>query len=260
MGQEVKELAVFLKSVKDPKGSLLIDLLHTICESFPAELTSDKMKKNVVSVSCPCNVIHQVTSFGFALLEQAETAVRGNHAKPKQKLIGLFIGVWGFTGFGSNEEHIEELISRTLRQKQKVAKIVVYIMTNSNDGTCRKATEVCLKLIQNCKSWRIGSLLFSRLTFEDHCNSLLEGLAKQASRGAIGNMLINDPCIAHSKIDQLKRIWNITETAWQIKTFLPDILMRRDEWRWTRVLGVIKTIQQVMHLQNCGEDCHCVKS
>ena len=120
MEEEVKGLAVFLKSVRDSKGRLLLDLLHFICERF----STDENTQNVVSVSCPCNVVHQVTSFGFALLEQAETVVGGLSGKPKQKMVGLWFWAWDF---GPGVEHIEEIVSRILRQKQKVAKLEIHI-------------------------------------------------------------------------------------------------------------------------------------
>ena len=235
MEEEVKGLAVFLKFVKHSKGLLLLDLLHFICERF----STDENTQNVVSVSCPCNVVHRVTSFGFALLEQAETEVGGKSAKPKQKVIGLHFGAWYFGSGVEHIENIEEIVSRILRQKQKVAKIEIHIMTNHNFGTSGKARgEVSwLKLIENCKSWRIKSLW---------CNDLPEGLAKHASRGAIGEMTINDVCIVRSEFAHLKRMWNITEATWRIKTFIPDILMRREEWTWRKVIGMMKPIQQVM--------------
>ena len=38
MEEETKELAVFLKFATDPKGVLLLALLHAICERFPEDL------------------------------------------------------------------------------------------------------------------------------------------------------------------------------------------------------------------------------
>ena len=51
MEKEVKELAVFLKFATDPKGVLLLGLLHAICERFPEDLEKSPI---MVSVSCPC--------------------------------------------------------------------------------------------------------------------------------------------------------------------------------------------------------------
>ena len=81
--ERVNELALFLKSLKDPDNKLLLALLHTICERFPPENEAE-----VVSLSCPCaHLVHKVSPSGFALLEQAEVTARGPGAEPQQKLV-----------------------------------------------------------------------------------------------------------------------------------------------------------------------------
>ena len=73
MEEEVKELAIFLKSVKDPGSRLFLALLDAICTRFKPNVSFYHM----VSVRCPCNSVHQVTPFGFTLLDQAQTIIGG---------------------------------------------------------------------------------------------------------------------------------------------------------------------------------------
>ena len=251
MEEEVKEFAVFLKFVKDPKGVLLLALLHTICERLPADLTSEY--GFMVSLSCPCQAVHQVNSFGFALIEQAETIVGGADAKPQLNLVAYK---------GSGLEHLEEFASRASRQKQKVVHIEMHSMKNGKGNSFGKAGEVWSKLIQNCKSWKIENLNFSEDSFEDDYNGLLEGLSKQTARGAIGKLLINDACIAKTKIGHLKKIWNITEAEWVLDSFgFSDISMRKDCEKWTKMSTRMKNIQTIMHNEKCVavDMCTCVK-
>ena len=218
MEKEVKELAVFLKFATDPKGVLFLALLHIICERLPADLEQSYI---MVSVSCPCQAVHQVNSFGFALLEQAETIVGGANAKPKQNLVAYN---------GSGAERLEEFASRASRQKQKIEQIDIYFLKNSN-----KEGEVWLKLIQKCKSWKIEYLHLAEDTFGNNYNGLVEGLAKESPRGEIGTLLINDACIAKAKIAHLKRIWNITEAEWLVgvDSFgLRNLSLGREQQDW----------------------------
>ena len=247
MEEETKELAVFLKFATDPKGVLLLALLHIICERLPADLEQSYI---MVSVSCPCQAVHQVNSFGFALLEQAETIVGGANAKPKQNLVAYN---------GSGAERLEEFASRASRQKQKIEQIDIYFLKNSN-----KEGEVWLKLIQKCKSWKIEYLHLAEDTFGNNYNGLVEGLAKESPRGEIGTLLINDACIAKAKIAHLKRIWNITEAEWLVgvDSFgLRNLSLGRDQQDWAETSACMKNIQTGMHHRKCEPAgmCTCVK-
>ena len=195
--------AVQMFSRSDPDESLILALLHTISESFPADLGSEF--KHMASVSCPCSANHQVTSFGFALLEQAETLVGGADAEPKQKLVA-------YKGFGV--EHLEAFASRALRQKQKLDKIEIYFMSNFHGWI--DENKVWLQVIQNCASWKI-EYLYSSEDDSEKVTDLLEGLAREAARGAIGTMTISDLCIAESKVAELERLWEITEAGWEVQ-------------------------------------------
>ena len=83
----VKGLAQLLQYLEDPGSKLRLALLHKICERFPPPpplwgIEDETWSyKEAVSLSCPCNVIHEVSACGFALLEQAELHMaRGTNA------------------------------------------------------------------------------------------------------------------------------------------------------------------------------------
>ena len=244
MEQEVKELAGFIKFATDPKGILLLDLLEHICERFLVDpkFENDYMSASVASVSCPCLAIHKATSFGFALLEQAEIEVRGAGAKPQQNLVAYK---------GSGLEHLEAFASRAARQKPKFTKIEIFCMDNSGGWGGGHTWKVWLKLIQNSKSWKIENLTMLNYLFLD----LVEGLAKEAAQGAVGMMRINDICIANSQMAHLKRLWKITEGEWVVErttrgfnnTMLHNFWLRKGQTnahqKWKEMIAVIKTLK-----------------
>ena len=162
MEEEVRELAVFLKSLKDPGNKLLLALLHAICQRFPAPFSFYLHK---VSVSCPCNRIHQVTPFGFSLLEQAETIIGGALEKPQQKLIS-------YKWFAI--QHLREVASRASRQRQKVQGLEI-MQTNSNSDSSKEIKALWLTLLQNCQSWKIGQFFVHNVdNIEDNFDGVLE--------------------------------------------------------------------------------------
>ena len=73
-----------------------------------------------------------------------------------------------------------------------------------------------LQVIQNCASWKI-EYLYSSEDDSEKITDLLEGLAREAARGAIGTMTISDLCIAESKVAELERLWEITEAGWEVQ-------------------------------------------
>ena len=121
-------------------------------------------------------------------------------------------------------------------------------MKNSYGGdSLGKTEEVWLKLIQNCKSWKIENLSMYNYS-EDNLNTddLVEGLAKEAARGAIGMLRIDDTCIANSQMAHLKRLWNITEREWIVKSLrLHDFRLKKDQRKkWRKMIDVIKTLKE----------------
>ena len=153
---------------KNLYSKLLLALLHPICARFP--VANDE----IVSVSCPCYAIHQVSPAGFALLEQIEVMIGGIEAEPQQKLVEFK---------GLRVRHLE-FASRALRQKQKVANLYIWVMTSYTG----------FELLQNCKLWKIETCWVVDSRF------MLEGLADEAAQGSIDIMIISDKTIDQSKI------------------------------------------------------------
>ena len=239
MEDEVRELAVFLKSVKALTNKLFLALLDAICMRFPANISFNN--KYMVSVNCPCSIgIHNVTPFGFALLEQAETIMGGALGEPQQKLIE-------YKWFAM--QHLKEVAPRALRQKQKVLRLEI-LQTNSNSGGSKEMKALWLTLLQNCQSWKIEQFFVHNPdNSEDDFDGVLGEMAKEAAQGTLGTMLINDKIMSQAERAQLKVLWKITEEEWQI------VCLRCNQcfevisggWSWTKALAVIKKIQTKKH-------------
>ena len=84
--KKVMELAGFLKIVKDPQGDLLQGLIHLIYEKFPpTDSKRYELSQSSVFVRCPCDqALHEVSPFGFALLEEAEASIKEIRKLPLQ--------------------------------------------------------------------------------------------------------------------------------------------------------------------------------
>ena len=256
MEREVKKAANFLKLVKDPKAKLLLALLHTICERFPAEHKSeDEFRAAVVSLSCPCNATHYVTQFGFSLLEKAETTVGGAQNPPKQKLLAFNMGYEVI-------ECLEEFASRTSRQRGKTARLeALQVSSLDCDNISDRSKEAWMKLLQNCKQWTIEALYETDRTIcGENIADLFEVMAKEAGRGKIDSMDIFDRVIAQTTRAQLKRLWKITggiygSVGWFVQCFNCGRnieKMRRGDpvyggWEWSKALAIIKKIQTKEH-------------
>ena len=126
MEEEVEKLALFLKSVDDVDGSLLLTLLHTICERFPIDKSCD----DLISLSCPCGVLHVVGPLGFALLERAETIARGSQVEPMQDLV-TFMSLEDLVTYKPLQDSVTNkcdqvgpILARVLRQKCKVKSVI----------------------------------------------------------------------------------------------------------------------------------------
>ena len=232
MEEEVRELAVFLKSMMAPGNILFTTLLDTICTRFPAF-----DHKYLVSVSCPCSSIHQVTPFGFALLEQAET-IMGE--EPKQKLVE-------YKWFAM--QHLREVAPRALRQMQKVERLEIF-QTNSNSDGSREIKALWLTLLKNCRSWKIEQFFVHNPdNSEDNFDGVLEEIANEAARGSIGTMVINDKIMSQAKRAQLKMVWKMTKDGWQVVCLRCKLFfqMISGDWSWPKALSVITKIQTKKH-------------
>ena len=199
----VKGLALLLQYLEDPGSKLRLALLHKICESFPPPpplwgIEDETWSyKEAVSLSCPCNEIHEVSACGFALLEQAELHMaRGANAEPLQKLVSCKY---------NKVRHLEEFASRAVRQE--IEKLDIYSVLDPGKYWGRKRET--LELVKNSKSWSIKQCWVDSV-------ALLEVLAKGADRGWIFELVITDDLIRMSKVEDLKRLWSIT-FQWEVR-------------------------------------------
>ena len=199
----VKGLAQLLQHLEDPGSKLRLALLHKICERFPPPpplwgIEDETWSyKEAVSLSCPCNEIHEVSACGFALLEHAELHMaRGANAEPVQKLVSCKY---------NKVRHLEEFASRAVRQE--IEKLDIYSVLDPGKFWGRKRET--LELVQNSKSWSIVQCWVDSV-------ALLEVLAKGADRGWILELVITDDLIRMSKVEDLKRLWSIT-FQWEVR-------------------------------------------
>ena len=199
----VKGLAQLLQYLEDPGNKLRLALLHKICERFPPPpplwgIEDETWSyKEAVSLSCPCNEIHEVSACGFALLEHAELHMaRGTNAEPVQKLVSCKY---------NKVRHLEEFASRALRQE--IEKLDIYSVLDPGKYWGRKRET--LELVQNSKAWSIKQCWVDSV-------ALIEVLAKGADRGWIFELVITDDLIRMSKVEDLKKVWSIT-FQWEVR-------------------------------------------
>ena len=83
------QLTDVLKIIQDPDNSLLLELLHFICdivEPPPRHLaTSLERYETLIALACPCLREHIVSPSTFSLLEKVEISVRGEKSLPLQR-------------------------------------------------------------------------------------------------------------------------------------------------------------------------------
>ena len=210
---KVKQAAEFLAFMETPDEKLVQELFHKICSSNPAvpsipspqELSSLPIeeffnllfyRKDLVSVSCPCDATHEVTSFGFVLLELVELALRKNgiFTEAQLKIMSVKSEVVDF---------LKEIAFRAKEQNQMIESFELF---SYNGGL----TPIELAaLLQNTRKW-----FFERCLVEDQ--ALVQGLAEEAERGSIGKLLIKDLTLTKVKAGHLKKVWNITSRWWGV--------------------------------------------
>ena len=206
---KVKQAAEFLAFMETPDEKLVQELFHKICSSNPAvpsipspqDLSSLPIeeffnllfyRKDLVSVSCPCDATHEVTSFGFVLLELVELALRKNgiFTEAQLKIVSFKSEVVDF---------LKEIAFRAKGQNQMIESFELF---SYNGGL----TPIELAaLLQNTRKW-----FFERCLVEDQ--ALVQGLAEEAERGSIGKLLIKDLTLAKVKAGHLKKVWKITSS------------------------------------------------
>ena len=246
MREETEELALFLKLVRDSRDDgdgLLLSFLHTICKRFPARLEETFGNKFMVSLSCVCHILHEVTSFGFTLIEQVEVIVRGATAAPLLELVAFK---------DHRGKHLKEVASRVSRQKQKVAEVCVDFLKSENDVD---STEAWLTLLNHCKLWTIGSV-------EQVSDvNLLQGLAEMADKGKIGLLSISANMVSQwhlqKKMDGMQKVWDISKEGWTITC--PQcgqylLFPSKTKGMESTILSILDKIQETAaeHDQECG--------
>ena len=107
--RKAREAGRFLAFLENPDKKLILELFHKICAGNPAvsrtipfvqDLSSLPVqelfnllalcRRDFVSVSCPCQGTHEVTSYGFAILQQVEMALRSNRIEIEELNIVSF--------------------------------------------------------------------------------------------------------------------------------------------------------------------------
>ena len=196
---DLGQLTNVLRIVQDPDNSLLLDLLHFICDIIEPpdndDLTDkydyEDLDEALIALACPCLRNHVVSPATFALLEQVETAVRGEKSEPLQKILVVRCPIpegdkKGRAPFNANkgrcegdnlnvkklfkESESDYLASRASRQMQQVESTRLKVALTYRDGVARvtllqswqrctvgakkSATSETLKLEFNCELTR----------------------------------------------------------------------------------------------------------
>ena len=246
MIEEAEELALFLKLVRnsrDDGDGLLLSFLHTICKRFPARFEETFGNQLMVSLSCVCHTMHEVTSFGFALIELVEVIVRGAAAPPLLELVAFK---------DQRGKHLKEVASRVSRQKEQVAEVCVDFLKSEKDVD---STEAWLTLLNHCKFWTIG--------FVEQVSdvNLLQGLAEMADKGKIGFLSISANMVSQwhlkQKMDGLQKVWDISKEGWTIMcSECGQYLLFPSKTKGTEsmILPIFDQIQETAaeHDQDCG--------
>ena len=262
MEEEVEKLALFLKSVDDVDGSLLLALLHTILERFPIDKSCD----DLISLSCPCGVLHAVGPLGFALLEKAETIASGSQVEPLQDLV-TFMSLEDLVTYKPLQDSVTNkcdqvgpVLARALRQKCKVKSVIF------RDILLGSELEVILKVFKRCESWSIVKyvdLIGWEEEYEDTDNDkiidFLHGLAEETTRGRIENLGLTDKIIAQCTLDQLENLWKITRGSllvrcWRCQDYTYIWINQPEEEEWKNVVSSIREIHanKQAHYSRCG--------
>ena len=231
---DLKKFTDFLRRGMDPEGKLLLAFLDLICERFPAEPSLEY--EDFVSVTCPRHKTHQVTPFGFALLERAELSKGGG--QPHQKLLA-----YNLQGLASPEEHLKVIASRSSHQMQKVERLDIRVADLNLDDFTERSMENWSKVLKSCNSWNIDSLYADDWKGVD---KMLNALSEESARGTIGKIRrISDRIIGRFKRAQLKNLWKVTREEWIVSCShcWQDIKRIRKDEGWSKVLDAIKKVE-----------------
>ena len=198
MTAELNQLIAISRIMKDPDSSFLLSLLDFICERFPVikQEEGNDFDFSEISLTCPCKETHVVSPFGFSLLEQVETSLRGPRSNPLQKLVA----VEGAEDPDYTLDHLKNLATRASRQNQPVKSVMLGEIVTSVDN------EAWLELLGHCNSWKIRQIQMKP------DKSLWERLAGVACRGSIGTLRTTTKTVAAGvRMDHTEAVKLITE-------------------------------------------------
>ena len=146
MRPRVKLLSEILNQIDEPEPELELNLLHTICDSYLTEniskvsdwprpdmasleycaerLAHQEPRRNYVSVSCPCHQIHQVSPWGFVLLNDVEDTL-GSRKQGIEEVVVL-------TRLNLQGPLLTALASKVAQQLEMVKKLNIYSVACDN--------------------------------------------------------------------------------------------------------------------------------
>ena len=211
--RKAREAGRFLAFLENPDKKLILELFHKICAGNPAvsrtipfvqDLSSLPVqelfnllalcRRDFVSVSCPCQGTHEVTSYGFAILQQVEMALRSNRIEIEELNIVSFKS--------EVADYLEKVAFKALEQDQMIDSVELVSYRGGLESFEFSA------ILQNTKKWRF------EICFVDD-PALVQVLSQEAERGKIGQLLIKDQALAKVKAGQLKKVWKIT-SSWGV--------------------------------------------
>jgi len=208
--EEVKELASFLRTMKEP-GELLDLLLHHICS--PA---IERYTRNSISISCSLHQ-HQVSPQGMHLLHLATSAmsaepwtiteVRTNF--PPRGPWGVLRGV-----------HLVTLMSWVEKQEQQVTSLYVKDMECRTSGIRKDINmNLNMNLLEKCTSWEIQCLevLPDENQYEEEDVGMFwRRLAEATGKGKIDKIDTCRKVMVQGEVQDLRRVWEATQKGWWI--------------------------------------------
>ena len=138
--------------------TLLLELLHMICEKYPSEEDEPYWwdRREEIVVSCPCNMSHHsVAPLGFRILESVEGAVRSTIQKVERVAIEHLTGQ-DWTG----DDWLNALGARMKRQHEMVTEVNVNLLfcDDQNDAENAQALLMRSQKVELSKIWVTGDL------------------------------------------------------------------------------------------------------
>jgi len=159
MRPRVKLLSQILNMIEEPEAQLELDLLHTICDSYLTENISkdsdwpppdnlgvgyfwertfhQEQRRNYVSVSCPCQQVHEVSPWGFVLLNDVEDTL-GSRKQGIEEVVVL-------TRLNLQGPLLIALASKVARQQELVKNLDIWSVVCDN----KESAEALATLVEH---------------------------------------------------------------------------------------------------------------